>query len=59
MTKLTKEQVTWFCERLKESPTGKVIVSSSLVNKYRKLTADYDSPNAIIRSRIIDLDRWY
>lgn len=49
--------VKWFAERINESATGKLIVGTGLVNKYRKIFADYDSSNDIIRNNIIETCR--
>jgi gluconate kinase len=48
------DEVNFFAERLDQSETGRIIVKSSLIKKYRKMNDDYISTNSDIRSHIID-----
>lgn len=54
MNYLTEEELRYFAERCDENASGRIIVSSHLIKKYRKLTGNIADSNAIIRSRIID-----
>ncbi len=52
--KISEEDKIWFSERIYTSGTGRIIVPTYLLNKYRKLTEDYKNPNEIIKSRLIN-----
>ena len=52
---LKEDDLKWFAERLDTSGTGRVIVPSYLVKKYRRLTGDLDSDAAVVRSKIVYL----
>lgn len=51
--KLSEEERLWFGERIKESPSGRLIISTSLVNKYRRLACDFYTSTPVIKDKII------
>lgn len=51
----TNKEINWYADRVDESPTGRLIISSHLVNKYRKKTGNYLDDNSLIRDEIIRL----
>lgn len=51
---LSTEQIEWFAERLDESPTGRVIVPTYVLNKFRRLTGSEDC-NTILENKLICL----
>lgn len=53
--KLTQEQKEYLISRCDESSTGKVLVPTRLIKKYREYSQDYISSNDIIRHKIIYL----
>jgi hypothetical protein len=48
-----KQQAAWFADRVEESRSGRLLFATHVLNKYRKMTLDYQSPNAVIRADII------
>jgi hypothetical protein len=54
LDKMSREQSDWFLERLTEGRTGRIIVKSHLVKKWRKISGNYTDDNARIRFAIID-----
>lgn len=53
---LTKDQVEWFVERIDESDTGRLIISTHLVNKYKKIIDEPLMTNDEARHELLDLN---
>lgn len=53
-SKLTDHQKEWFADRMDESRNGRVIVSTHLVRKYKKITNQPDLENFAVRTILID-----
>jgi len=48
------DEVYFFAERMDQSESGRIIVKSSLIEKYRRMTGDYSSENTEIKNHLID-----
>ena len=48
-----KKLAEWLADRIDEAESGRLIVPTHAINKYRKYIADFTSPNAVIRADII------
>lgn len=59
LSSLTKEQWEYLLNRCDESASGKILVPTRLIEKYRKFSLDYDSSNSKIRMKIIDYYGFY
>ena len=50
---LTSSQIEWFAERIDTSGTGRIIVKSGLVAKFKKIFPDSALSNDYIRNEIV------
>ncbi len=49
-----KEKLDWICERIITSHTGRVIISTHLIKKYRDIINDHEIPNWEIKDKMIN-----
>lgn len=47
-----KEVAKWFADRIDESHSGRLIIKTHVLNKFRKFSGDYETGNAVIKSKI-------
>lgn len=50
--KLNPDEI-WIVDRIEESITGRILIKTHLVNKYRKMTSNYAGTNSEIRSEML------